>query len=106
MIGIGLQGKTMDDLAKDLDILSSQLLGLFKKIIRKFVQNINIVLEDRDGKNIPVEKVTTMGQELKEQPSELENKEKKKLVNLSRTEDESAKVLAIKAKKNNFLLKR
>lgn len=37
LLGLGLQHKTVEDLEKELDLPSSQLLGLFNRIIRKVV---------------------------------------------------------------------
>ena len=45
LLGIGLQHKSVEDLEKDLDLPVSQLLGLFIKIVRKFVTFFNEVLE-------------------------------------------------------------
>ncbi|KAL0273043.1 UNVERIFIED_CONTAM: hypothetical protein PYX00_005816 [Menopon gallinae] len=45
LIGMGLQHKTVDELSTELDVPSSQLLGLFNRTIRKFVQVLNGVLE-------------------------------------------------------------
>lgn len=45
LLGIGLQHKTVDELVGELDLVSSQLLGLFNRIIRRFTQFIDQVLE-------------------------------------------------------------
>ncbi|ODN05444.1 N-acetyltransferase 10, partial [Orchesella cincta] len=45
MLGLGLQHKTVDDLAKELDFPATQLLGLFNRTIRKFLDFINKILE-------------------------------------------------------------
>lgn len=37
-LGIGLQHKSLDQLEKELELPSSQLMGLFNRIIRKVVQ--------------------------------------------------------------------
>lgn len=42
---MGLQHKTVDEVSKELDIPSSQVLGIFNKIIRKCVEYLNSVLE-------------------------------------------------------------
>lgn len=34
----GLQHKIMDEISKELDVVSSQLMGLFNRAIRKIVQ--------------------------------------------------------------------
>lgn len=45
MLGLGLQHKIVDDLSKELDLPGTQLLGLFNKTIRKFLDFINRILE-------------------------------------------------------------
>jgi len=45
LLGLGLQHKTVDKLAEELDLPSSQLLGLFNRIIRKSVQYFNNIAE-------------------------------------------------------------
>ena len=42
---MGLQHKTVDKLAEELNLPSSQLLGLFNRIIRKSIQYFNKVTE-------------------------------------------------------------
>ncbi|XP_076646861.1 RNA cytidine acetyltransferase l(1)G0020 [Halictus rubicundus] len=46
LLGLGLQHKTVDKLAEELDLPSSQLLGLFNRIIRKCVQYLNGIAEN------------------------------------------------------------
>ncbi|KOC66166.1 N-acetyltransferase 10 [Habropoda laboriosa] len=43
---LGLQHKTVDKLAEELDLPASQLLALFNRIIRKFVQCLNRTAEN------------------------------------------------------------
>lgn len=38
LLGIGLQHKSVDQLEKEIELPSSQLMGLFNRLIRKFVQ--------------------------------------------------------------------
>lgn len=38
LLGMALQHKTVDELEKEIDLPSSQLLGLFNRLIRKVVQ--------------------------------------------------------------------
>uniref|UniRef100_A0AAX7VAU2 RNA cytidine acetyltransferase n=1 Tax=Astatotilapia calliptera TaxID=8154 RepID=A0AAX7VAU2_ASTCA len=38
LLGIGLQHKSVDQLEKEIELPSSQLMGLFNRVIRKFVQ--------------------------------------------------------------------
>lgn len=45
LLGIGLQCKTVDGLTTELELVSSQLLGLFNRTIRRIVQYLDEVLE-------------------------------------------------------------
>ncbi|XP_047369805.1 RNA cytidine acetyltransferase isoform X2 [Vespa velutina] len=45
ILGLGLQHKTVDKLAEELNLQSSQLLGLFNRIIRKSIQYLNSIAE-------------------------------------------------------------
>lgn len=45
MLGLGLQCKTVDDLASELELPASQLLGLFNRTIRRCVQYLTGILE-------------------------------------------------------------
>ena len=49
MIGSGLQLKTADELAAELELPASQLLGLFNKTIRKISQYFTSVVEKELG---------------------------------------------------------
>ncbi|XP_076179144.1 RNA cytidine acetyltransferase l(1)G0020 [Ptiloglossa arizonensis] len=46
LLALGLQHKTVDKLAEELDLPSSQLLGLFNRVIRKFIQYLNKIAEN------------------------------------------------------------
>ncbi|KAM0725527.1 RNA cytidine acetyltransferase [Formica fusca] len=46
LLGLGLQHKIVDKLAEELNLPSSQLLGLFNRIIRKSIQYFNSVAEN------------------------------------------------------------
>ncbi|XP_078046929.1 RNA cytidine acetyltransferase l(1)G0020 [Augochlora pura] len=46
LLGLGLQHKTVDKLAEELDLPASQLLGLFNRIIRKCIKYLNGVAEN------------------------------------------------------------
>lgn len=45
LLGIGLQHKSVDQLEKEIELPSSQLMGLFNRVIRKVVQLFNRVQE-------------------------------------------------------------
>ena len=63
LLGLGLQHKSVEGLEKDLDLPTSQLLGLFIKIVRKLVTFFNEVME-RD-----VEKTMAERQEIELVPA-------------------------------------
>lgn len=46
MLGIGLQHKTVDELGIELKLPTSQLLGLFNRLIRCYLQFMNKTLEE------------------------------------------------------------
>lgn len=96
LLGLGLQHKTVDVLEKELDLPSSQILGLFNKVMKKFTQHFNDILEHDVEKGLlekreitldPVEQ--SMEDELNEAAAEV--KKKQKLL-----EDEDLKQFAIK----------
>ncbi|XP_053304561.1 RNA cytidine acetyltransferase [Spea bombifrons] len=45
LLGIGMQHKTVDQLEKEIELPSSQLMGLFNRLIRKVVQLLNRIQE-------------------------------------------------------------
>lgn len=45
LLGLGLQHKVVDKLSEELNLPSSQLLGLFNRIIRKSIQYLNSIAE-------------------------------------------------------------
>jgi len=45
MLGVGLQFRTMDEIAKELDVPVSQILGLFNKTMRRLLSYLNGVME-------------------------------------------------------------
>lgn len=62
LLGIGLQHKTVDELATELDLPSSQLLGLFNRLVRRSVQYFNMILEqDIEETMLPVKKTGGSG---------------------------------------------
>ncbi|OWF43305.1 N-acetyltransferase 10 [Mizuhopecten yessoensis] len=60
LLGMGLQHKTVDELEKDLDLPSSQLLGLFSRVIRKIVQQFSEIVETDIAKDMVERKEITM----------------------------------------------
>ncbi|XP_061773888.1 RNA cytidine acetyltransferase-like [Nerophis ophidion] len=45
LLGLGLQHKSVEQLQKEIDLPSSQLLGLFNRLVRKFVQVFTSIQE-------------------------------------------------------------
>ncbi|XP_031340043.1 RNA cytidine acetyltransferase isoform X2 [Photinus pyralis] len=122
LLGVGLQHKTVDTLATELDLPATQLLALFNRLIRKFVSYLNSILEEDVEKSlIPRKEVnlapvaTSMQQELEEAAKELQAKQKKELEKLKRenleqfaikgSEDEWKKALSSKGGKQLITVK-
>nr|CAD7446206.1 unnamed protein product [Timema bartmani] len=93
LLGLGLQHKTVDILSSELELPSSQLLGLFNRTVRRCVQYLNGVMEhsvekgmvqpQADGSALnPVAK--SMHQELEEVAKELKVKQKAELDKLKK----------------------
>jgi N-acetyltransferase 10 len=53
LLALGLQHKTLEDLEKELNLGSGQLLGIFIKIIRKISSSFRSVVEGEVGKAVP-----------------------------------------------------
>ncbi|XP_047003929.1 RNA cytidine acetyltransferase [Schistocerca americana] len=90
LLGLGLQHKTADDLATELELPVSQLLGLFNRTIRRLVQYLTGVLERAIEKDFVQPKqdlklnplVKTMQQELDEAAKDLKLKQQEELKRL------------------------
>lgn len=123
MLGIGLQHKTVDELSTELDLPSSQLLGLFNRLVRRCVQHMNEILEKDVEKSLTAKKdvlltpvLQSMQQELDEAADKLKKKQRKELEKLKKenltqfgikgSEDEWGKVLHVKGKKNIISIQR
>ncbi|XP_046430108.1 RNA cytidine acetyltransferase [Neodiprion fabricii] len=96
LLGLGLQHKTVDKLVEELGLPSSQLLGLFNRVIRRSVQYLNSVVENFI-ENKMMNKITTntgvnmnpmggksMHDELEDAAKELKVKQKAELDRLKR----------------------
>lgn len=122
-MGVGLQHKTVDALSTELDLPSSQLLGLFNRLIRRCVQYLNLVLEEDIEKSLIPKKdviltpvAQSMQKELEEAANVLQKKQKKELEKLKNenltqfaikgSEEEWGQVLTSKGKKNIISVKR
>lgn len=92
LLGLGLQHKTVDDLANELSIPASQLLGTFNKVVRRSIQFLNNIMEETIEKTLIHKNVEvtmdmkpvaqTMVEELEEAAKELQIKQKKQLQKL------------------------
>ncbi|CAH1973722.1 unnamed protein product [Acanthoscelides obtectus] len=122
LLGLGLQHKTVDTLASELDLPSNQLLGLFNRLIRRCVQYLNGALEQDVEKHLIARKevemtpvAKSMHDELEEAAKELKKKQKKELEKLKNenleqfaikgSETEWGKVLSGKGKKQLISIK-
>ncbi|ELT91505.1 hypothetical protein CAPTEDRAFT_195329 [Capitella teleta] len=83
LLGLGLQHKTVDDLQDQLELPSSQILGLFNRSIRKIIQHLNEIEEKAvEGQMVKQREIVmqpvrqTMDQELSEAASEVIEKQK------------------------------
>uniref|UniRef100_A0A8C7E0M1 RNA cytidine acetyltransferase n=1 Tax=Oncorhynchus kisutch TaxID=8019 RepID=A0A8C7E0M1_ONCKI len=59
LLGVGLQHKSVDQLEKEIDLPSSQLMGLFNRLIRKVVQD-EVAKEFQEKHRQDMEKVKEM----------------------------------------------
>ncbi|CAH3158897.1 unnamed protein product [Porites lobata] len=89
LLGLGLQHKTIETLEKELELPSSQLLGLFNRTIRKVVQCFNAILESAFESQVTKSKEVTMEplaqglqEDLEEAAKEMKEKQQKELEKL------------------------
>lgn len=54
LLGLGLQYKTVEELAEQFDLLPPQLLGLFNRMMRRILQVVNEVMETNVTNKMPV----------------------------------------------------
>ncbi|KAJ5228893.1 hypothetical protein N7489_009601 [Penicillium chrysogenum] len=57
LLAIGLQHKSLDDLEKELNLPSSQLLAMFLKIVRKVSTHFRNLIENEIEQSLPAQKV-------------------------------------------------
>ncbi|KAI1903930.1 hypothetical protein AGOR_G00000480 [Albula goreensis] len=86
LLGVGLQHKTVDQLEKEIELPSSQLMGLFNRLIRKVVQYFNSLQEKAveaemvASKDIAMEPtIRTLNEDLDEAAKEFQEKHKKEM---------------------------
>ncbi|XP_067850129.1 RNA cytidine acetyltransferase [Heptranchias perlo] len=89
LLGIGLQHKSVDQLEKEIDLPSSQLMGLFNRLIRKIVQLFNTILEKAveeqmiTAKEIIMEPtIKSLSEDLEEAAKEFQEKHKQEVEKL------------------------
>ncbi|XP_018424694.1 PREDICTED: RNA cytidine acetyltransferase [Nanorana parkeri] len=89
LLGIGLQHKTVDQLEKEIELPSSQLMGLFNRIIRKIVQLFNRIqekaVEEQMGtvKEVVMEPtLQSLNEDLEEAAKEFQQKHKEEVQKL------------------------
>lgn len=113
LISIGLQRKSIDVLAKDLNIEHSQLMALFNKVMRKFSDYLDNLCKDsieittRDVSNLkPTER--SLADELKHAENEIRLRQAKDKLNLQESLGLDSKMsgvlkqFAIKASEQEF----
>uniref|UniRef100_A0A8C5W9M5 RNA cytidine acetyltransferase n=1 Tax=Leptobrachium leishanense TaxID=445787 RepID=A0A8C5W9M5_9ANUR len=89
LLGIGLQHKTVDQLAKEIELPGGQLMGLFNRVIRKMVQLFNRVqekaIEDEmvTAKEVVMEPILkSLDEDLEEAAKEFQEKQNKEMEKL------------------------
>ncbi|KAM8939834.1 RNA cytidine acetyltransferase [Pelodytes ibericus] len=89
LLGIGLQHKTIDQLEKEIELPSSQLMGLFNRIIRKMIQLFSRIqeraVEDEmvTTKEIVMEPtLRTLNEDLEEAAREFQQKQNQEMEKL------------------------
>uniref|UniRef100_A0A3P9IYE1 RNA cytidine acetyltransferase n=1 Tax=Oryzias latipes TaxID=8090 RepID=A0A3P9IYE1_ORYLA len=86
LLGIGLQHKTVEQLEKEIELPTSQLMGLFNRIIRKFVHVFTSIQEKAIEQQMVATKTVSMeptvrslSEDLNEAAKEFEEKQKEAL---------------------------
>ncbi|MED6264294.1 N-acetyltransferase 10 [Characodon lateralis] len=99
LLGIGLQHKSVDQLEKEIELPSSQLMGLFNRLIRKFVQVFTSIQEKAieaemvATKDVSMEPtVRSLNEDLTEAAKEFEEQHKKDLEKVKEMDLEEYKI--------------
>ncbi|MEQ2303504.1 N-acetyltransferase 10 [Ameca splendens] len=99
LLGIGLQHKSVDQLEKEIELPSSQLMGLFNRLIRKFVQVFTSIQEKAieaemvATKDVSMEPtVRSLNEDLTEAAKEFEERHKKDLEKVKEMDLEEYKI--------------
>ncbi|KAM4552961.1 RNA cytidine acetyltransferase [Fundulus diaphanus] len=99
LLGIGLQHKSVDQLQKEIELPSSQLMGLFNRLIRKFVQVFTSIQEKAieaemvTSKDVSMEPtVRSLNEDLTEAAKEFDEQHKKDLEKVKEMDLEEYKI--------------
>lgn len=99
LLGIGLQHKSVDELEKEIDLPSSQLMGLFNRLIRKLVQVFTNIQEKAIEAQMTATKDVTMepavkslNEDLNEAAKEFEERHKQDLEKVKEMDLEEYKI--------------
>ncbi|KAM9376570.1 RNA cytidine acetyltransferase isoform 1-T2 [Pholidichthys leucotaenia] len=99
LLGIGLQHKSVDQLEKEIKLPGTQLLGLFNRLIRKFVQIFTSVQEKAIEAQMAATKDVTMeptvrslNEDLNEAAKEFEDRHKQDMAKVKEMDFEEYKI--------------
>ncbi|XP_029290383.1 RNA cytidine acetyltransferase [Cottoperca gobio] len=99
LLGIGLQHKSVDQLEKEIELPSSQLMGLFNRLIRKFVQVFTSVQEKAIEAEMAIAKevcmeptVGSLKDDLNEAAKEFDEKHKQDIEKVKEMDMEEYKI--------------
>ncbi|KAK5867197.1 hypothetical protein PBY51_011711 [Eleginops maclovinus] len=99
LLGIGLQHKSVDQLEKEIELPSSQLMGLFNRLIRKFVQVFTSIQEKAieaemaTSKDVSMEPtVRSLNDDLNEAAKEFDEKHKQDVEKVKEMDMEEYKI--------------
>ncbi|XP_078077187.1 RNA cytidine acetyltransferase [Mustelus asterias] len=89
LLGVGLQHKSVDQLEKEIDLPSSQLMGLFNRLIRKVVKLFNNILEKAVEEQMIIAReivmeptIKSLSEDLEEAAKEFQEKHKQEVEKL------------------------
>ncbi|XP_077599243.1 RNA cytidine acetyltransferase [Stigmatopora nigra] len=99
LLGVGLQHKTVGQLEKEVDLPSTQLMGLFNRLVRKFVQVFTSIQEQAieadmaTAKDVDMEPtVQSLKDDLNEAAKEFEEKHKREIEKVKDLDMEEYKI--------------
>lgn len=99
LLGIGLQHKSVDQLEKEIELPSSQLMGLFNRLIRKFVQVFTSIQEKAieaemaASKDVSMEPtIKSLNDDLNEAAKEFEERHKQDVEKVKEMDMEEYKI--------------